>query len=98
MPPFIGGAHMISRVDLETSTWDEIPAKFEAGTSAIAEGVGLGEAVDYLGALGSGRIREHEKHLTPYALERLSEVECLHTFGPPDPEGRGGVVSFVIEG
>ena len=98
MPPFIGGGHMISKVELESSTWDEIPAKFEAGTSAIAEGVGLGAAVDYLSAVGMDRIREHEKDLTAYALERLPEVEGLRTFGPPDPEGRGGVVSFVIEG
>jgi cysteine desulfurase/selenocysteine lyase len=98
MPPFIGGGHMISKVELESSTWDEIPAKFEAGTSAIAEGVGLGAAVDYLSAVGMDRIREHEKDLTAYALQRLPEVEGLRTFGPPDPEGRGGVVSFVIEG
>jgi cysteine desulfurase / selenocysteine lyase len=98
MPPFIGGGHMISKVELESSTWDEIPAKFEAGTSAIAEGVGLGAAVDYLSAVGMDRIREHEKDLTAYALQRLPEVEGLRTFGPSDPEGRGGVVSFVIEG
>jgi cysteine desulfurase/selenocysteine lyase len=98
MPPFIGGGHMISKVELETSTWGELPSKFEAGTSAIAEGVGLGAAVDYLAAVGMERVREHERDLTAYALERLPEVEGLRLFGPSDPDGRGGVVSFVIEG
>src|SRR3712207_1213731 len=98
MPPFIGGGHMISRVDLDTSTWGEIPAKFEAGTSAIAEGVGLGAAIDYLREIGMDRVREHEKDLTGYALERLPSVDGLRLFGPPDPEQRGGVVSFEIEG
>jgi cysteine desulfurase / selenocysteine lyase len=98
MPPFIGGGHMISKVELESSTWGEIPAKFEAGTSAIAEGVGLGAAVDYLSAVGMERVREHERDLTAYALQRLPEVEGLRTFGPPSPEDRGGVVSFTIEG
>ena len=98
MPPFMAGGHMISKVELESSTWGELPAKFEAGTSAIAEGVGLGAAIDYLAAVGMDRVREHEKDLTAYALERLPEVEGLRTFGPADPEGRGGVVSFAIEG
>jgi cysteine desulfurase / selenocysteine lyase len=98
MPPFIGGGHMISRVDLETSTWSDIPGKFEAGTSAIAEGVGLGAAVDYLSALGMEAVRAHERELTAYALERLPEVPGLTLFGPSDPERRGGVVSFAMEG
>jgi cysteine desulfurase/selenocysteine lyase len=98
MPPFIGGGHMISRVDLETSTWDQIPAKFEAGTSAIAEGVGLRAAVDYLDAAGMEQVRAHERELTGYALERLAEVPGLTLFGPRDTERRGGVVSFTIEG
>ncbi len=97
MPPFMAGGHMISKVELESSSWGELPAKFEAGTSAIAEGVGLGAAIDYLAAVGMDRVREHEKDLTAYALERLPEVEGLRTFGPA-PEGRGGVVSFVIDG
>jgi cysteine desulfurase / selenocysteine lyase len=98
MPPFIGGGHMISRVDLETSTWSDIPGKFEAGTSAIAEGVGLGAAVDYLSALGMEEVRAHERELTAYALERLAELPGLTLFGPRDPERRGGVVSFTIDG
>jgi cysteine desulfurase/selenocysteine lyase len=98
MPPFIGGGHMISKVELESSTWGELPSKFEAGTSAIAEGVGLGAAIDYLSAIGMDHVRAHEKDLTAYALERLPEVEGLRIFGPPEPNGRGGVISFVIEG
>jgi cysteine desulfurase / selenocysteine lyase len=98
MPPFIGGGHMISHVDLETSTWSDLPGKFEAGTSAIAEGVGLGAAVDYLSALGMEEVRAHERELTAYALERLVDVPGLTLFGPRDPERRGGVVSFAIDG
>ncbi|HYY21012.1 MAG TPA: cysteine desulfurase [Thermoleophilaceae bacterium] len=98
MPPFIGGGHMISHVDLETSTWSDLPGKFEAGTSAIAEGVGLGAAVDYLSALGMEDVRAHERELTAYALERLVDVPGLTLFGPRDPERRGGVVSFAIDG
>jgi cysteine desulfurase/selenocysteine lyase len=98
MRPFLGGGDMISRVDFDSSTWNELPWKFEAGTSAIAEGVGLGAAVDYLGAIGMERVRAHERDLTAYALEQLSEVEGLRIFGPPDAERRGGVVSFEIAG
>ena len=89
---------MISRVDDEMSTWSDLPHKFEAGTSAIAEVIGLGAAVDYLSALGMENVRAHEEALTAYALERLPEVPGLTLFGPPDVSARGGVVSFSIEG
>jgi cysteine desulfurase/selenocysteine lyase len=98
MRPFLGGGDMISKVELESSTWNELPWKFEAGTSPIAEGVGLGAAVDYLSDLGMENVRAHEKDLTAYALERLPEIEGIRLFGPPDPERRGGVVSFALEG
>ena len=98
MPPFIAGGHMISRVELESSSWNALPWKFEAGTSPIAEAVGLGAAVDYLQAVGMDRVRAHERDLTAYALERLAEVEDIRIFGPLDAERRGGVVSFAIEG
>jgi cysteine desulfurase / selenocysteine lyase len=98
MPPFIAGGHMISRVDRESSTWNELPWKFEAGTSPIAEAAGLGAAVDYLTGIGMESIRAHERDITAYSLERLAEVEGLRAFGPPDPERRGGVVSFALEG
>jgi cysteine desulfurase / selenocysteine lyase len=98
MPPFFGGGHMISQVGLESSTWAELPGKFEAGTSAITEVVGLGAAVDYLSAIGMDAVRAHESELTAYALERLPEVEGLRVFGPPDAAARGGVISFEVEG
>jgi cysteine desulfurase/selenocysteine lyase len=98
MRPFLGGGDMISRVDFESSTWNELPWKFEAGTSPIAEGVGLGAAIDYLSEIGMERVRAHERDLIAYALERLPEVDGLRIFGPPDPDRRGGVVSFELEG
>jgi cysteine desulfurase / selenocysteine lyase len=98
MRPFLGGGHMISRVEREHSTWNDLPHKFEAGTSAATEAVGLGAAVDYLNAVGMERVRAHERDLTAYALERLPEVDGIHLYGPSDLERRGGVVSFAIEG
>ncbi len=98
MPPFLGGGHMISRVEREHSTWNDLPYKFEAGTSAATEAVGLGRAVDYLAALGMDRVRAHERDLTAYALERLPEVDDIKLFGPSALDRRGGVVSFAIEG
>jgi cysteine desulfurase / selenocysteine lyase len=98
MPPFLGGGDMIARVGFDESTWNELPWKFEAGTSPIAEGVGLGAAVDYLSAIGMETVRAHERDLTAYALERLPEVEGITLFGPLDPDRRGGVVSFAIDG
>jgi cysteine desulfurase/selenocysteine lyase len=98
MRPFLGGGHMISYVGDESSSWKELPWKFEAGTSQIAEAVGLGAAVDYLSSLGMESVRAHERELTAYALERLPEVEGLSVFGPQDPDRRGGAVSFAIDG
>jgi len=98
MRPFLGGGDMISRVGFDESSWNELPWKFEAGTSPIAEGVGLGAAVDYLSSLGMESVRAHERELTAYALERLPEVQGIRVFGPLDPDRRGGVVSFAIEG
>jgi cysteine desulfurase/selenocysteine lyase len=97
MPPFLGGGHMISRVDPDMSTWNELPWKFEAGTSEIAEAVGLGAAVDYLSAIGMDAVRAHEQELTAYALERLRDSEGVGVLGPP-AERRGGVISFTLEG
>ena len=98
MRPFLGGGDMISHVGFESSSWNELPWKFEAGTSAIAEGVGLGAAVDYLAGVGMDAVRSHERELTAYGLERLAEVRGLRLFGPPDPDRRGGVISFAMEG
>jgi len=98
MPPFIGGGDMIRSVGFDTSTWNDLPWKFEAGTSPIAQGVGLGAAIDYLAAIGMDNLRAHERELTAYTLERLEEVEGVHAFGPVDPDQRGGVVSLELKG
>jgi cysteine desulfurase / selenocysteine lyase len=98
MRPFLGGGHMISRVERERSTWNELPYKFEAGTSAATEAVGLGAAVEYLDAIGMERVRAHERDLATYALDRLSTVPGITLHGPPDPAERGALVSFALEG
>jgi cysteine desulfurase/selenocysteine lyase len=98
MRPFIGGGHMISMVGEQESTWNELPWKYEAGTSAIAEAVGLDAAVGYLSDIGMDTVRAHEAELTAYALERLPEVPGITIFGPADLDKRGGTVSFAIEG
>jgi cysteine desulfurase/selenocysteine lyase len=98
MPPFLGGGDMIRTVELEHSTWNELPWKFEAGTSSIADGVGLGAAVDYLSWLRMEAIRTHEQDLTTYALERLSEMSGVQIHGPAPAGERGGIVSFEMEG
>jgi len=95
MPPFLTGGDMIREVHLRSATWNDLPYKFEAGTPAIAESVGLGAAVDYLNALGMGFVQQHERELVSYALERLSAVEGLTIYGPSAAK-RGGVVSFTL--
>ncbi len=97
MPPFLGGGSMIRKVGLRQSSWNELPHKFEAGTPAIAEAIGLGCAIDYLTAIGMDTIHEAEQQLTAYALERLEAIDGLTLYGPPVAE-RGGVVSFNLEG
>ena len=98
MRPFMGGGHMISRVGEQSSSWNELPWKFEAGTSPIAEAVGLRAAVDYLDGLGMEAVRAHERDLTAYALERLAEAPGVKVFGPDDPSQHAGVISFAMEG
>jgi cysteine desulfurase / selenocysteine lyase len=98
MRPFIGGGHMIKSVGVESSTWNDLPWKFEAGTSQIAEAAGLGVAVDYLIGLGMENVRAHELALTTYALERLNDVPGLRLVGPPSADDRGGVISFDLHG
>ena len=94
MDPFLGGGSMISRVQLEESTWAEVPHKFEAGTPDIAGVIGLGAAIDYLEGLGMENIRAHEKQITGYAIERLSSLPAVTIYGPKNAEERVGVVSF----
>jgi cysteine desulfurase/selenocysteine lyase len=98
MRPFLGGGHMISTVGEQESTWNELPWKFEAGTSPIAEAVGLDAAIAYLKGIGMDTVRAHETELAAYALERLPEVPGLTLFGPMDLDKRGGVVSFTVDG
>jgi cysteine desulfurase/selenocysteine lyase len=97
MDPFLGGGDMIKKVTYEGFIPNEIPYKFEAGTPAIAEAIGFGAAVDYLSQIGMDSIAEHEKEITRYVLECLSNLKWLRVIGPP-LEYRGGVVSFVVEG
>ncbi|MGH3646619.1 MAG: cysteine desulfurase [Micromonosporaceae bacterium] len=98
MPPFLGGGEMIERVDMTGSTYAQPPHRFEAGTPPIAQAVGLGAAVDYLSGIGMEAIRWHEKLLTGYALEALETVPGLRIIGPRVPIGRGGTISFVLDG
>ena len=98
MNPFMGGGDMILTVNMEQSTWADVPAKFEAGTPNIADAIGLGAAVDYLSALGMDEVRRHEIEITDYALRRLADVPGVSIFGPMDAHQRGGVVSFELEG
>jgi cysteine desulfurase/selenocysteine lyase len=98
MEPFLTGGEMIRNVTLERATWNDIPWRFEAGTPNVAGAVGLAAAVDYLDALGMDRVRRHETELTAYALRRLAEVEGLRLLGPADVGGRGGVISFTLDG
>jgi cysteine desulfurase/selenocysteine lyase len=98
MPPFLGGGDMISSVDFHESRFNELPWKFEAGTSPIAEAVGMGAAVDFLQEIGMEQVRTHELDLVGYALNRLGEVPGLTIYGPPEAEGRGALVSFAIDG
>ncbi len=96
--PLLGGGHMIAKVDDFASTWAEPPARFEAGTMPIAEAIGLGAAVDFLGGLGMDHVWEHSRDVVGYAVERLEEVEGLTLHGPRDLAHRGAVCSFVLDG
>ena len=97
MPPFLGGGDMIKRVELRSFTSNSIPHKFEAGTPAIAEAIGLGAAVDYLLDIGMGRIAEQEQVVVNYALECLAEVPGVTIYGP-EAKDRGGVTTFNLNG
>jgi cysteine desulfurase/selenocysteine lyase len=99
MPPYMGGGEMIREVHLRSTEFNDVPWKFEAGTPDIAAAVGLGAAVDYLSALGMERVRAHERALTAYALEVLArDVPGITLYGPHDPDGRSGVVTFNLPG
>lgn len=97
MPPFLGGGDMIKEVKLRSFRPNSLPYKFEAGTPAIAEAVGLGAAVDYLNSVGMENVSAHEHEISEYALERLAEIPGVKVFGP-SAEKKGGVASFTLEG
>jgi cysteine desulfurase/selenocysteine lyase len=97
MPPFMGGGDMIKRVEIGRFTVNDLPHKFEAGTPAIAEVIGMGAAVDYLNDIGMELVREHEREMIAYALERLEEVPGVWVFGP-EASQKGGVAAFTFEG
>lgn len=96
MPPYMGGGGMIRKVSFAGSTWADVPARFEAGTPAVGDAIGLGAAVDYLTRIGMDNVQAHERHLTATALERLAGVPDLFIYGPPDIEDHAGVVSFRL--
>src|SRR2546422_2064881 len=96
MDPFHGGGEMISEVHSYESSWKPPPYKFEAGTTNIEGAIGLGTAVDYLSGIGLRKIRLHEREITAYAMDKLLRIKGLTIYGPPDPQARGGVVSFNL--
>jgi cysteine desulfurase / selenocysteine lyase len=98
MPPFLGGGSMIRKVTKEGTTYADVPARFEAGTPAIAQAIGMASALRWLDMVGMEKVREHEEQIADYALERLVEVPGLRVFGPPRGAGRLGPVSFEIDG
>lgn len=99
MPPFMGGGEMIREVHLRSTSFNDVPWKFEAGTPDIAAAIGLGAAMDYLDDIGMDRVREHERGLTAYALEMLPrEVPGIRILGPRDTAERAGIVTFTLPG
>ncbi len=98
MEPLFGGGSMISVVQLESSTWAQLPDKFEGGTPNIVGAIGLGAAVDYLSELGLDAVRAHELELTEYALAQLGDLNGVDVYGPTDAQQRGAVISFNLEG
>jgi cysteine desulfurase/selenocysteine lyase len=98
MPPFLGGGSMIRKVTRGGTTYADVPARFEAGTPAIAQAIGMASALRWLDGLGMDAVREHERQVTDYALERLPQVPGLRIFGPPRSAERIGPVSFEVEG
>ena len=98
MPPFFSGGDMIRKVEYDRTTFSDPPRRFEAGTSNIADAIAFGVAVEYLERVGMDWVREHERGLTAYALERLAQFEerGLEIYGPRDPGLISGVISFNL--
>ena len=98
MRPFLYGGDMIARVSVDRSTWNELPWKFEAGTSAYVDAIGLGAAIDYLNAVGMEAVHAHEAMLTAYVLPKLLASPGVTVYGPKTLDDRVGVISFNIDG
>jgi cysteine desulfurase / selenocysteine lyase len=98
MPPFMGGGSMIRKVTKAGTTWADPPARFEAGTPAIAQAIGMAAALRWLHGLGMDAVEAHEREIAAYTLERVAEVPGLRIFGPPLSARRLGPVSFALEG
>lgn len=98
LEPYFYGGDMIREVTFETSTWADIPERFEGGTPNVAGAIGLGAAVDFIGSIGSLNILEHEVHITERLFEELKKVEGVKIIGPEFGEPRIGVVSFTLDG
>ncbi len=98
MPPFLGGGSMIRKVTKEGTTYADPPARFEAGTPAIAQAIGMASALRWLDGLGMDAVLAHERGIADYALQRLDEVPGLRVFGPPRGPDRVGPVSFELDG
>ncbi len=98
LPPYMGGGEMIREVRWDSSTWNDTPLKFEAGTPNVAGAVGLSAAVDFLRGIGMENVRGHEKEIITYTLSKEEEekIPDLVSYGPKDPEVRGGVYSFNL--
>jgi cysteine desulfurase/selenocysteine lyase len=97
MEPFLYGGDMISEVTFEGASWNDLPWKFEAGTPPIAQGIGLGVAIEYLQKVGMKAVHAHEQMLVSYALEQMQRVQDMEIYGP-EADARGGVVSFNLQG
>jgi cysteine desulfurase/selenocysteine lyase len=96
MPPFNGGGEMIQEVSEDRITYGEPPYRFEAGTPAIVQAIGLGAALDYITSIGKDRIRAHETELVRYAHERLTQINSLRIIG--NARDKGPIVSFELKG
>ena len=98
MPPFMGGGSMIRKVTTQGTTYADPPARFEAGTPAISQAIGLAAAIRWIDSIGMDAVAAHEHEIADYALERLAEVPGLTVFGPPRSPDRCGPVSFELQG
>lgn len=98
LPPFMGGGGMIRKVEIGMSTWADVPSRFEAGTPAVGDAVGLAAAIEYLDGLGMERVRDHEREITAAALSALEELGGVTVYGPKDANLRAGVISFDVDG